>query len=106
VWRALRGDANGSAQDFDAQLRRPAIVYVLDDRCRRVELVRVARAQERQQENRWGQTVFESHDINTGWDGTFKALPQEIDVYVWVIRYTDPFDGKEVLLKGNVNLIR
>ncbi len=31
--------------------------------------------------NRWGQLVYESKDINTGWDGTYKGKPQPADSY-------------------------
>ncbi len=56
--------------------------------------------------NRWGQNIFETHDINTGWDGTYKNTPQEVDVYVWVIQYNDHVSHNPILLKGNVTLLR
>lgn len=54
--------------------------------------------------NRWGQKVFESDDINKGWDGTYQ---QNIlaGVFVWIIKY-DTVDLKNQTLKGNVLLIR
>ncbi len=31
--------------------------------------------------DRWGLLVFESHDINKAWDGTYRGKPQPADVY-------------------------
>ncbi len=55
--------------------------------------------------NRWGQKVFETNDINLGWDGRFKGVLQPMDVYVYTLRATF-FDGVEVNRKGDITLIR
>lgn len=55
--------------------------------------------------NRWGQKVFETSDINEGWDGTFEGLPQEVGVYVYFIEGAG-YNGVNVSLKGNITLIR
>lgn len=55
--------------------------------------------------NRWGQLIFESHDVNEGWDGTYndKLAPQA--VYVWKVsgRF---INGKEFRKAGSVLLVR
>lgn len=55
--------------------------------------------------NRWGQLVFETQDIQTGWDGAFKGAPQPMGVYIYQI---DAAGAKGQTLKqsGNVTLIR
>ena len=55
--------------------------------------------------NRWGQLVFQTSDINKGWDGNFKNEACPLGVYVYAISFTEP-NGKSSLLKGNVTLIR
>ena len=55
--------------------------------------------------NRYGQTVFETRDYGTGWDGTFKAKKQSAGSYVYRIRYTNIF-GVETVEHGSVLLIR
>ena len=55
--------------------------------------------------NRWGQKVYESADINQGWDGTFNNKPQDVGSYLFSAAITD-FEGEEHLLKGSINLIR
>jgi len=33
--------------------------------------------------NRWGTLVFETDDVNVGWDGTYKGIPQPSEVYTF-----------------------
>ncbi len=37
--------------------------------------------------NRWGQLVFESKNINIGWDGRFNGEAAQQGVYTWVLTY-------------------
>ncbi|CAN5901852.1 hypothetical protein BH11BAC7_BH11BAC7_23600 [soil metagenome] len=55
--------------------------------------------------NRWGELLFESNDMNQGWDGTFKGTKVQEDVYVWKVLYEDNLQGKHELI-GRVSLIR
>jgi gliding motility-associated-like protein len=54
--------------------------------------------------NRWGQTVFESANPESAWDGTFNGEPQDMGVYYFFFTYD--CDGKIVMDKGEVTLIR
>lgn len=51
--------------------------------------------------DRWGQNIFTTSDINTGWDGG--NFPQ--DVYVYFIRYKNS-RGEYKEFKGNITLLR
>ncbi len=33
--------------------------------------------------NRWGEMIFETEDIDEGWDGTYENVPQELDTYIY-----------------------
>jgi gliding motility-associated-like protein len=55
--------------------------------------------------NRWGELVFESNSINIGWDGSYKGVQQEMEVYVWTLSATFS-NGKVAVKKGNVTLLR
>lgn len=55
--------------------------------------------------NRWGEKVFESLDINKGWDGYYKGKLCEQGVYVWRA-YVRLNDGKEFNKNGDVTLLR
>lgn len=54
--------------------------------------------------NRTGSLVFESTDINIGWDGYIKGSLAKQDVYVWKVqgRFRN---GREFIQQGNVTLI-
>lgn len=53
--------------------------------------------------NRWGQLVFETNDINQGWDGTQNGSPCNSGEYVWVVYYED--GNGQMTNKGTVMLI-
>ncbi|MCW5907638.1 MAG: PKD domain-containing protein [Chitinophagales bacterium] len=55
--------------------------------------------------NRWGEKVFETSDKNQGWDGYYKGMLQEMDVYTYAV-VAKLINGKEVPLKGNITLLR
>lgn len=55
--------------------------------------------------NRWGQEVFYSNNFKRGWDGTFKGRDCEVGTYFWLLTAVD-LDNKEVMLKGDVTLLR
>ncbi len=55
--------------------------------------------------NRWGNVVFETSDIDEGWDGSYKGKPQPFGVYVYQVEATTR-SGVPFKKKGNVTLIR
>jgi gliding motility-associated-like protein len=55
--------------------------------------------------NRWGEVVFETTDQNIGWDGVYKGVLQEMEVYTYLVDATF-IDGENVKLKGNITLLR
>ena len=57
--------------------------------------------------NRWGEIVFESKNIDFGWDGTYKNRKAQDGTYTWELIFTDnSCIGKKEHLYGHVNLIR
>ena len=55
--------------------------------------------------DRWGKLLFETSDMNKAWDGTMNGQPLPLDTYAWIILGNGE-NGKEVIKKGNVTLIR
>lgn len=55
--------------------------------------------------NRWGELIFESFDPLIGWDGYYRGVLSQQDVYIWKaeVTYTN---GKNETLVGEVHLIR
>lgn len=55
--------------------------------------------------NRWGQEIFSTTDPASGWNGSWKGVPQDMGVYEYLIRVAYP-DGYVETYKGNVTLVR
>jgi len=55
--------------------------------------------------NRWGEKVFETTDMNKGWDGTFNGQAQPVDAYAFILNVTF-IDGTTFEKKGNITLLR
>jgi gliding motility-associated-like protein len=55
--------------------------------------------------NRWGDLLFVSRSINSGWDGTYQGQPLPPDVYGYRLTYLC-VDGENYLKEGNVTLIK
>lgn len=56
--------------------------------------------------NRWGELIFETHDTEQGWDGTFKGQPCQMDTYVYRFNFKDEVDLREHTFIGKVTLLR
>jgi len=59
--------------------------------------------------DRWGKEVFETKDLNKGWDGVVKsklnnAITTKQEVYIWRIEYSSK--GKSGVQSGHVTLIK
>lgn len=55
--------------------------------------------------NRWGNLVFETTDIEQGWDGRLNGEIQPMGVYIYTIE-AQTIDGRPFVKQGNVTLIR
>jgi gliding motility-associated-like protein len=55
--------------------------------------------------NRWGIKMFETSDVNDGWDGQYNGQPQPMGVYVYVVEVVTPA-GRNFYKQGNVTLLR
>jgi gliding motility-associated-like protein len=55
--------------------------------------------------NRFGNLIFTTSKNSTGWDGTYKGLPQNPAIYIWVLEYIDKND-RLITQKGTLALIR
>ncbi|HRI27390.1 MAG TPA: CotH kinase family protein [Chitinophagales bacterium] len=60
--------------------------------------------------DRWGNSVFETTDIQQGWDGFNKGSSLPLGVYVWYIQFdlsqTPDTTPETKIYKGNITLIR
>jgi gliding motility-associated-like protein len=59
--------------------------------------------------NRWGELIFESHNSEIGWDGSYGNGRKEIvpeGTYVWKIKYKETGVDKHQEIVGHVNVLR
>ena len=55
--------------------------------------------------NRWGEIIFETNDINVGWDGTYKGEAQNMETYIYQAKvrfYNDELEEKG----GSITIIK
>lgn len=55
--------------------------------------------------NRWGEIIFQTSEMQKGWDGKVKGLLQETGVYVWTCTYQMEGESRKQK-KGSVMLIK
>jgi len=55
--------------------------------------------------NRWGELVFQTTNINKGWDGFFQSRQSPTDFYLYLIKYNG-YETKEMIQKGTFWLLR
>ncbi|MEO6455905.1 MAG: T9SS type B sorting domain-containing protein [Ginsengibacter sp.] len=55
--------------------------------------------------SRWGQLLFESENETSGWDGTYKGIPQDSQAIVWMLQCIG-IDGRGYARKGTSVLLR
>ena len=56
--------------------------------------------------DRWGQRVFLSNDVYSGWDGTHGGNYAPSGTYTWVINYKRKENDERQTINGHVNLLR
>lgn len=58
--------------------------------------------------NRWGEIVFETHNAEIGWDGSYgvKGIKAMDGTYSWKITYKNPKTDERKVIVGHVTLMR
>ena len=56
--------------------------------------------------NRWGEIIYETNQIEDGWNGYYQGLKSPDGVYTWKLTITNSFDSKKHEDIGHVTLIR
>jgi len=55
--------------------------------------------------NRWGENIWYADDMELTWDGTYKGVTVQDDVYVWLIKAID-VNGDEYEKRGHVTVLK
>jgi gliding motility-associated-like protein len=56
--------------------------------------------------NRWGEMIWESHDVNSYWDGTYKGHYVPGGVYVWRASFDVLNNAERRLLGGSITVLK
>ncbi len=56
--------------------------------------------------NRWGEVVWESHDLEIPWDGTYNGEKLPTGTYVWTITTKDLINDAKYTYNGHVSIIK
>lgn len=58
--------------------------------------------------NRWGEKLFETHDVEKGWNGLSMGKPVPEGVYFWTLEYirSNDDESKSMLMSGSVTIIK
>ncbi len=59
--------------------------------------------------DRWGELIYESYNMDEGWDGTYKGNAVQMDVYVWKLHWKGNAQGNEKFNNqrfGSVSVIK
>ena len=56
--------------------------------------------------DRWGELIFESHNVQIGWDGTYNNQLVGSNTYIWKLNFKEKQTGEEHTKLGHVNVIR
>ena len=55
--------------------------------------------------NRWGELIFDTKDIQGGWNGTYNGVAVQSGTYTWKVTYKD-LEGFDYQAVGHVNVLR
>lgn len=56
--------------------------------------------------NRWGEIIFESHNAEIGWDGTYGGELVKEGVYSWKIEFKTSTSDARKMVVGHINMLR
>lgn len=56
--------------------------------------------------NRWGEVIWESNDIEIGWDGTYNGSVVKQGTYVWKVSVRDALNDGKYTWNGIVNVLK
>lgn len=56
--------------------------------------------------NRWGEIVWESHDVTVGWDGTYHGKMVQAGTYQWKIEFLTSETDERKMYTGHISILR
>ncbi len=56
--------------------------------------------------NRWGETIWETHDIHSEWDGTYHGKHVPAGTYTWIARVKDVYTDSKKEFNGVIDVLK
>jgi gliding motility-associated-like protein len=56
--------------------------------------------------DRWGEIIWETHDVNSAWDGTYNGVKVREGAYTWVARVKDIYTDAKKTFNGAITIIK
>jgi gliding motility-associated-like protein len=56
--------------------------------------------------DRWGEILWETHDIHASWDGTYHGKILPAGTYTWVARVKDVYSDDKKVFNGSIYMNR
>lgn len=56
--------------------------------------------------DRWGELIWETHDPNAAWDGTYNGKVVQAGAYSWIARVKDTYSDAKKTFNGAINIFR
>lgn len=56
--------------------------------------------------DRWGEVIWETHDPNAAWDGTYNGVIVQNGTYIWIAHVKDLYTDLKKTFNGAINLLR
>jgi gliding motility-associated-like protein len=56
--------------------------------------------------NRWGEIMFETHDVHSSWDGTYHGKVVPAGTYNWIAKVKDIYTDVKKEYRGAINVMR
>jgi len=56
--------------------------------------------------DRWGEIIWETHDPNSAWDGTYNGKVVQAGAYSWIARVKDIYSDSKKTFNGVINIFK
>jgi gliding motility-associated-like protein len=56
--------------------------------------------------DRWGEKIWESHDLDDSWSGVYQGQNVPEGTYTWTLRVKDVVNDSKYYYNGHINLLR
>jgi len=56
--------------------------------------------------NRWGEIIYESHDVNSSWDGTYNGQIVPAGTYIWIAHVKDVYTDDKRVFNGALEVMK